>query len=49
MVNMYFDCMDEIFYTLAYPTFVIVCFAVWYSLLRWSSYPPQVQASAESD
>jgi len=28
--------MDEIFCVLAYPTFV-VCSAVWYSLLRWSS------------
>jgi len=37
MVNMYFDHMDEIFYTLVYPTFIVVCSAVWYSLLRWSS------------
>jgi len=29
--------MDEIFCALAYPTFVIVCFVVWCSLLRWSS------------
>jgi len=29
-----FDCMDEIFCTLAYPTFIVVCSAVWYSLLR---------------
>jgi len=32
-----FDCMDEIFCALAYPTFVVVCYAVWYSLSRWSS------------
>ena len=32
-----FGCMDEIFCALAYPTFVVVCSAVWYSLLRWSS------------
>jgi len=29
--------MDEIFCALAYPTFIVVCSAVWYSLLRWSS------------
>jgi len=29
--------MDEIFCALAYPTFVVVCSAVWYFLLRWSS------------
>ena len=32
-----YDLMDEILFTLAYPTFIIVCSAVWYSLLRWSS------------
>jgi len=31
------DCMNEVFCPLAYPTFIVVCFAVWYSLLRWSS------------
>jgi len=29
--------MNEIFCALAYPTFIVVCFAAWYSLLRWSS------------
>jgi len=29
--------MDEIFCALAYSTFVVVCSAVWYSLLRWLS------------
>jgi len=29
--------MDEIFCALAYPTFIVVCSVVWYSLLRWSS------------
>jgi len=32
-----FDLMDEISCVLAYPTFVVVCSTVWYSLLRWSS------------
>jgi len=27
--------MDEIFCALAYPTFVVVCSAVWYSLTCW--------------
>jgi len=31
------DCMDEVFCALAYPTFLVVCSAAWYSLLRWSS------------
>jgi len=31
------DLMDEISCALTYPTFVVVCSAVWYSLLRWSS------------
>jgi len=29
--------MDGIFCALAYPTFIVVCSFVWYSLLRWSS------------
>jgi len=33
----YFDCMDEIFCALAYPTFFVVWSVVWNSLLRWSS------------
>jgi len=32
-----FDRVDENFYALAYPTFIVVCSVVWYSLLRWSS------------
>jgi len=32
-----FDLMDEISCALAYPTFVVVRSAVWYSLLWWSS------------
>jgi len=31
------NCMDEVFCALAYPTFIVVCSAVWYSFLRWSS------------
>jgi len=29
--------MDEVFCALAYPIFIVVRSAVWYSLLRWSS------------
>jgi len=29
--------MDEVFCALAYPTFIVMRSAVWYSLLRWSS------------
>jgi len=31
------DCLMILFCALAYPTFIIVCSVVWYSLLRWSS------------
>jgi len=31
------DCLMKLFYALAYPTFIVVCSVVWYSLLRWSS------------
>jgi len=37
MVNIYFGRMDENFYALAYPIFIVVCSVVWYSLLRLSS------------
>ena len=32
-----YDLMDEISCALAYPTFIVVCSVVWYSLLWWSS------------
>jgi len=30
------DYLMKLFWALAYPTFIVVCFVVWYSLLRWS-------------
>jgi len=33
------DCLDEVFCALAYPTFIVVCFAVWYSLSRCEEHP----------
>jgi len=32
--EMYLNPLMKRFYALAYPTFVVVCSAVWYSLLR---------------
>ena len=31
------DYLMKLFCTLAYPTFIVVCSALWYPLLRWSS------------
>jgi len=37
IVKIYLIVWMKSFGALAYPSFIVVCYAVWYSLLRWSS------------